>query len=51
LIEVALRRRTTGGRVKRDGDPRHASFQFRAHNEVDTTTSKDTIYIRADGID
>ena len=33
-------------KVAVDGDPQHAGFQFRATNEVSTTTSKKTYYIR-----
>ncbi len=35
LIEFASRLRSTSGRVRIDGDPQHAGFQFRAHNDVD----------------
>ena len=34
LVEFASRLRTTGGKVRVDGDPQHAGFQFRAHNNV-----------------
>jgi hypothetical protein len=34
LVEFASRLRTTGGKIKVDGDPQHAGFQFRAHNNV-----------------
>ena len=50
LIEFASRLRTTSGRVRIDGDPQHAGFQFRAHNDVDAYTTNQTIYIRPDGI-
>lgn len=49
LIEFASRLRSTAGRVRIDGDPQHAGFQFRAHNDVDAMTSAETIYIRPDG--
>jgi hypothetical protein len=50
LVEVASRLRSLAGPVRIDGDPQHAGFQFRAHNDVDAKTSKETIYIRPDGI-
>ena len=38
--------------VNIDGDPQHAGFQYRASNEVNTKTKKQTYYIRpADGKD
>ncbi len=51
LIEFASRLTPTGGKVKLDGDPQHAGFHFRAHNEVATKTFKQTTFIRPDGID
>ena len=33
-----------------DGDPQHAGFQFRAHNDVDALTAGETIYVRPDGV-
>src|ERR1043166_484258 len=50
LIEFASRLRTTAGRVRIDGDPQHAGFQFRAHNDVDAYTTNQTIFIRPDRI-
>ncbi|HKQ36718.1 MAG TPA: DUF6807 family protein [Verrucomicrobiae bacterium] len=50
LIEFASRLRPTSGRVRIDGDPQHAGFQFRAHNDVDAYTTNQTIYIRPDGL-
>jgi len=50
LIEFASRLRSTSGRVRIDGDPQHAGFQFRAHNDVDAYTSNETIFIRPDGV-
>src|SRR5262245_39106582 len=41
LIEFAARVKTTGGKVKLDGDPQHAGFQFRAHNDVAAKTAKE----------
>jgi hypothetical protein len=35
--------------VRIDGDPQHAGFQFRAHNDVDAYTTNETIYVRPDG--
>jgi len=49
LIEFASRLRTPSGRVRIDGDPQHAGFQFRAHNDVDAYTTNQTIFIRPDG--
>jgi len=49
LIEFAARVKTTGGKVKLDGDPQHAGFQFRAHNDVAAKTAKETYYLRPDG--
>jgi hypothetical protein len=50
LVEFASRLRSLAGPVRLDGDPQHAGFQFRAHNDVDTKTSGETIYIRTDGV-
>jgi hypothetical protein len=50
LIEFASRLRTVSGRVRLNGDPQHAGFQFRAHNDVDAYTTNETIFIRPDGI-
>jgi hypothetical protein len=50
LIEFASRLRSLSGRVRIDGDPQHAGFQFRAHNDVDAFTTNETIFIRPDGI-
>jgi hypothetical protein len=50
LIEFASRLRPTSGRVRLDGDPQHAGFQFRAHNDVDAFTTNQTIFIRPDGM-
>jgi hypothetical protein len=51
LIEFASRLRTKSSPVRIDGDPQHAGFQFRAHNDVDAYTTNQTIFIRPDGID
>lgn len=50
LIEFASRLRNVSGRVRIDGDPQHAGFQFRAHNDVDAYTTNQTIFVRPDGI-
>jgi hypothetical protein len=50
LIEFTSRLRSTSGRVRIDGDPQHAGFQFRAHNDVDAYTTNLTIFIRPDGV-
>jgi hypothetical protein len=50
LVEFASRLRTAGGKVKLDGDPQHAGFQFRAHNDVhEQKNDKLTYYLRPDG--
>jgi hypothetical protein len=50
LVEFASRLKTTGGKVKLDGDPQHAGFQFRAHNDVhEQKNDKQTYYLRPDG--
>lgn len=43
---------TTQPLIKLDGDPQHAGFQFRASNEVASSTAKQTFYIRpGEGVD
>jgi Methane oxygenase PmoA len=50
LVEFASRLKTTGGLVKLAGDPQHAGFQFRAHNDVhEQKMDKQTYYVRPDG--
>ena len=49
LVEFASRLKTTGGKVRVDGDPQHAGFQFRASNDVAEKTAKQTYYLRPDG--
>ncbi len=49
LVEFASRLKTAGGKVRLDGDPQHAGFQFRAHNDVAVKTAKQTYYLRPDG--
>jgi len=50
LVEFASRLRSTVGALKIDGDPQHAGFQFRAHDQVAKTTKGQTYYIRVDGV-
>ena len=38
------------GKIKLDGDPQHAGFQFRASQEIPDSTKKKTFYIRPDGV-
>ena len=49
LVEFASRLKTTNGPIKLDGDPQHAGFQFRAHNDVAETSAKQTYFLRPDG--
>jgi hypothetical protein len=49
LVEFASRLKTTGGKVKLDGDPQHAGFQFRAHNDVAAKTKSQTYYLHPNG--
>jgi hypothetical protein len=50
LVEFASRLKTTGGKVRVDGDPQHAGFQFRAANDVsDKKIAAQTYYLRPDG--
>ena len=49
LVEFASRLKTTGGKVRVDGDPQHAGFQFRAANDVAEKTKKLTYYLHPDG--
>jgi hypothetical protein len=50
LVQFDSRMKSLGGKVRFDGDPQHAGFQFRAHNDVDAFTTNLTIYVRTDGI-
>ena len=45
-IDFKSKLSTDQERVKFDGDPQHAGFQFRASNEVAESQSKQTYYIR-----
>ncbi|MBI2807605.1 MAG: PmoA family protein [Planctomycetes bacterium] len=49
LVEFASRLKTTGGKIRVDGDPQHAGFQFRAHNDVAAQTQQQTYYLHPDG--
>lgn len=49
FIEFASIVKTTGGPIKLDGDPQHAGFHFRADNEVNDKTAKQTYYLRPSG--
>lgn len=49
LVEFASRLAPVEGKMKVDGDPQHAGFQFRASDEVAAKTSGQTYYLRADG--
>ena len=48
LIEFASLLKADHGKVTLNGDPQHAGFQFRAHNDVASNT-KETYYVRPDG--
>jgi hypothetical protein len=50
LVGFASRLRSTGSKIKLDGDPQHAGFQFRASQEVAEKTGSKTYYIRPDGV-
>jgi hypothetical protein len=49
MIDFTTRLRSQVGKVRLDGDPQHAGFQFRAHNDVAASTAKQTYYLRPDG--
>jgi Methane oxygenase PmoA len=49
LIEFASLLESQVGKVKLDGDPQHAGFQFRATQDVPDKTAKLTYYLRPDG--
>src|SRR6185436_13481576 len=48
--EFASRLQSLSARVRINGDPQHAGFQFRAHNDVDAYTTNETVFVRPDGI-
>jgi hypothetical protein len=49
LIDFSSRLEAKIAPVKLDGDPQHAGFHFRADNEVNDKTAKQTVYVRPDG--
>lgn len=49
LIEFNSRLESAGSKVRLDGDPQHAGFQFRASQRVPDETKAKTFYIRPDG--
>ena len=49
MIEFASRLSSKVGKVKLDGDPQHAGFQFRAAQEVADGDQQLTYYLRPDG--
>jgi hypothetical protein len=49
LVEFASRLKSADSKIKLDGDPQHAGFQFRASQDVADKTAKQTYYIRPDG--
>jgi len=49
LVEFASRLKTADGKIRVDGDPQHAGFQFRAHNDVAAKTKNQTYYLHPDG--
>src|SRR5262249_42491652 len=50
FVEFATRLSSTGSKIKLNGDPQHAGFQFRASQEVAEKTASKTYYIRPDGV-
>jgi hypothetical protein len=51
LVEFASVLTSKVGKLKLDGDPQHAGFQFRASQEVPEKTKAQTYYLRPDGRD
>jgi hypothetical protein len=51
LVGFASRLSSKGGKIKLDGDPQHAGFQFRAASEVAEKSAGKTYYLRPDGMD
>jgi hypothetical protein len=49
IVEFASRLKAVGGKIRVDGDPQHAGFQFRAHNDVAAKTKGQTYYLHPDG--
>jgi hypothetical protein len=50
LVEFASVLRTKAGPVRLDGDPQHAGFHFRADEEVAEKSTKQTYFLRPDGL-
>lgn len=51
LVEFASLLVSKVGKIKLDGDPQHAGFQFRTSQEVPDKTKAQTYYLRPDGRD
>jgi hypothetical protein len=50
LVDFASRLKTVAGPIKLAGDPQHAGFHFRAHNDLhEQKNDKQTYYLRPDG--
>ena len=49
LIEFATVLTSQVGKVRLDGDPQHAGFQFRGSQDIPDKTAKLTYYVRPDG--
>lgn len=49
VIDFTSHLKSEVGKVKLDGDPQHAGFQFRATQEVPDKTADKTYYVRPDG--
>lgn len=49
FIDFVSQVKTVAGPIKLDGDPQHAGFHFRAHNDVNDKTAKQTYYLRPSG--
>lgn len=50
LFDMVCRVSTELPSVKLDGDPQHAGLHFRAAQEVEKSTEKQTVFIRPDGV-
>jgi hypothetical protein len=50
LLDMVCRVTTDLPLVKLDGDPQHAGLHFRAAQEVERSTEKQTVFIRPDGV-
>ena len=49
LIEFATELTSQVGKLRLDGDPQHAGFQFRGSQDIPDKTAKLTYYVRPDG--